>query len=243
MVRAFALAAVFLLTAGGCGLHLVVGPGERLLHLRGGPGVLSAHDANADQVLYNRIGTVFDNRVPTPRISGSILLWTDGVLDYYGAALNLADGDRLLQRAAASIRPGPKATFTLPALDPTLGLRFSGDPSGQWRSSEAAIAYGFTDASFGEIDITVTPAQPGFVEALLGPAAFPVHGRRGWLLRSQTSFNMGSYTLFWFQSPGVMVVLTSDGRVSEQGLLRFANSLQPVDQASWITLANRISSS
>lgn len=217
------------------------GPGETLVQLPAGPGILTVDSANADQVLFNRIGTVFDNRVPSPRAGGSILLWTDRTLDYYGVTLNVAHGEQLLRGIAAEIRPARTGTFTLSSPDPTLSLRFSGDPSQQWRSPQVPLNYGFASNAVGEIDITITHTQPGFVEALLGSPTVTINGHSGWLLASQPSLESSSYTLFWHETPEEMVILTSDGHLSMSGLLTFANSLRPTDEPSWANLAKRIS--
>lgn len=220
-----------------------LGSNDRLVHLRAGPGILTAHEPNADQVLFNRIGGVFDDRVPTPRVGGAVLLWTDGILDYYGVALNVINSDQLLLRVAANIRPASGTKFTLPTPAQPFTLRFSGDPLEQWRSSQPAVGYGFASEAFGEIDITLTPAKPGFAEALLGAGTVPIQSAHGWLLTSQSSLNMTpSYTLFWYEAPGEMAILTSDGRITDSALLAFADILRPVDQASWASLVNRISS-
>ena len=128
---------------------------------------MTPYSSNADQLLYNRIGTVFDDRVSSSRAGGAVLLWTDGTLDYYGVALNTADGERLVESVAAMVRPAAGGTFTLPSLRPSFSLQFSGDPSEEWRSSQSPLVYGFASNSLGEIDITITPAKFGFVESFL----------------------------------------------------------------------------
>lgn len=213
------------------------GPGETLVHLQAGPGVLTTYSPNADQILYNRIGTVFDDRVPAQRAGGAVLLWTDGTLDYYGVALNIAGADQLLLRVAGSVRPASGVTFALASPSPELTPRFAGDPSGQWRSTRSPLSYGLVTAGLGEIDVTVTTATPGFVEALLGPPAVAVHGHQGWLLASQSAFGMASYTLFWYETRSEVVILSSDGRTTRADLLAFADSLAPVDGASWARLS------
>ena len=219
--------------------HPTPGPGETLVQLRSGPGLLTTYSPNADQLLYNRIGTVFNDRVPVERAGGAVLLWTDGRLDYYGVALNMTRGDHLLMTAAATISRASGISFALASPAPTLTQRFAGDPSQQWRSVQSAIAYGLASSTLGEVDITVTAATPGFVESLLGPAAVPVHGHPGWLLASQTTSTLTSYTLFWHETPAVVLVLTSDGRATQANLLDFANSLAPIGDTSWTKLAQR----
>ena len=223
--------------------HPTPGPGQQLVQLGGRPTILTPYSPNADQLLYNRIGTVFDDRVPSSRAGGAVLLWTDGTLDYYGVALNTADGERLVESVAAMVRPAAGGTFTLPSPGPSFSLQFSGDPSEQWRSSQSPLVYGFASNILGEIDITITPAKSGFVESFLGPATLAVDGHQGWILASQASFSMKSYTLFWYAKPGEMAILTSDGRASESAMIALADSLQAIDDASWAKLTQRISTS
>lgn len=223
--------------------HPAAGPGESLVKLPTGPGILTAYSANADQDLFNRIGTVFNNRVPSPRAGGSILLWTDHTLDYYGVALNIAHGDQLLRATAAKVRTISIDRFNLSSPDPTLTLHFSGDPSQQWRSSQAPLSYGFVGNALGEVDIVIADTQPGFVEGFLGSATVTVDGHPAWLLASQPSFDTKSYTLFWHETPEEMVVVTSDGRVGKSDLFAFANSLRPIGDRSWSHLALQRSTS
>ena len=133
--------------------------------------------------------------------------------------------------------------LTLPSPGPSFSLQFSGDPSEEWRSSQRPLVYGFASNSLGEIDITITPSKSGFVESFLGPATLAVDGHQGWILASQASSAISSYTLFWYAKPREMVILNSDGRASESAMLAFAMSLHALDDASWAKLAQRISTS